>query len=914
MRTFFFCISLALTTGLIGQTTSVTFRVNMNEQTAQSKFDPGTEFVDLAGTFNSWGSTPLSDADADGIYTASVSLTVGAAIEFKARINGEWNGREEFPGGGSNRSYTVEANGVVEFWYNDEVSSNVLSASFLASGRRILPGQVVQFTDQSNGSPVSWEWSFPGGNPDASAEQNPIVTYSAEGTYTVSLVVTDAVGATESITKTDYIRVSTEVDASWWNDAVFYEIFVRSFYDQNGDGKGDFKGLIEKLDYLNDGNPATHTDLGVTGIWLMPIHQSPSYHGYDVTDYRTIESDYGTNADFKAFVAAAHERGIRVIIDYVMNHSSSSHPWFLGSKSKGSNYRNWYRWSDTNPGGTGPWGQTVWHSSSGSYYYGLFWDGMPDLNYATPEVKTEMFDIATYWLSEMEVDGFRLDAVKYIYETGTKLEDTEETFEFFKDFRAHYKAVNMEALAVGEAWTSTDKVVKYVEDDRLDFCFEFDLASAILNATNSGSASGLKNQIEEVMVTYPYLQFGTFLTNHDQNRVMDVLGNGEEKAKLAAQLLLSFPGVPFLYYGEEIGMNGSKPDEDIRLPLQWSSEAKAGFTTGTPWRNPKSDFTEKNIESQQQDHQSLWHVYRQMIRIRNQEIALRRGNYESVSLTSTSALAFLRQFEEEAIIVAANLSQTPVEDMSINMPASELAGGTYTLVDLLSGTTHELVVSGDGGFTSQSIGDLAARSIALYKLLDPSATTASVSFHVDMSEMITNGFFDPASETVDLVSDVNDWGATLIPMEDTDEDLIYSGLVSTLPIGSGVYYKYRLNGVTDERSEYAFSSKSRKFIVQDGANEVLDVYRMSAPLGFAGSSENSLLAYPNPASESVTLRLPGGSSMVDFSITDLAGRLVKVGSLNGSLTISIADLPSGIYLLSANVEGRLFSAKVLVSR
>lgn len=465
------------------QTTSVLFKVNMTQQITLEQFEPGAEFVDIAGSFNAWGDpgTMLNDNDADGIYTATVNLTVGETIEFKARINGEWNGREEFPGGGANRSYTVEANGIVEFWYNDELPDDVLMASFSASSTNIVPGQVVQFFDTSNGNPVSWEWSFPGGSPSSSTDQNPIVTYSTDGNYDVSLTVTDGDGVVESLVQTNFIKVGLHT-TYWWNDAVFYEIFVRSFYDSDGNGKGDFQGLIEKLDYLNDGDPATNSDLGITGIWLMPINQSPSYHGYDVTDYRTVESDYGSNEDFKEFIAEAHKRGINVIIDYVMNHSSSEHPWFQDSKSTGSDKRDWYRWSATNPGYSGPWGQDVWHSSSGAYYYGIFWSGMPDLNYETQVVKDEMFDIARFWLEDMGTDGFRLDAVKYIIENGSELEDTEETFQFWRDFRAYYKSVNPNAFAVGEAWTSTDIVRNYVENDGLDYCFEFDLANAIINA------------------------------------------------------------------------------------------------------------------------------------------------------------------------------------------------------------------------------------------------------------------------------------------------------------------------------------------------------------------------------------------------------------------------------------------------
>ncbi|MBN1965655.1 MAG: alpha-amylase, partial [Anaerolineae bacterium] len=171
----------------------------------------------------------------------------------------------------------------------------------------------------------------------------------------------------------------------WWNDRVFYEVFVRSFYDSDGDGIGDLRGLIERLDYLNDGDPATTDDLGITGIWLMPIAQSPSYHGYDVTDYYTIEEDYGTNADFLELMGAAHARGIVVIVDLVMNHTSSEHPWFVASAAGDPAYTDWYLWRDDNPGYVSPWGSPTWHlADNGRYYFGLFWSGMPDLNYMNP--------------------------------------------------------------------------------------------------------------------------------------------------------------------------------------------------------------------------------------------------------------------------------------------------------------------------------------------------------------------------------------------------------------------------------------------------------------------------------------------------------------------------------------------------
>ena len=214
----------------------------------------------------------------------------------------------------------------------------------------------------------------------------------------------------------------------WWNDSVFYEIFVRSFKDSNGDGIGDLNGLIEKLDYLQD--------LGVTGLWLMPIHPSPSYHGYDVTDYYSINPDYGTLDDFKRLVTEAKQRNIRIIIDYVLNHTSTEHPWFVASQDPQSPYRDWYVWSKTDPG------QEHWHrAANGDYYYGFFGEHMPDLNYTNPEVTEKMNDVARFWLQDIGIDGLRLDAAKYLVEEGTVIQNSDSTHEWYKNFRPEYKAV-----------------------------------------------------------------------------------------------------------------------------------------------------------------------------------------------------------------------------------------------------------------------------------------------------------------------------------------------------------------------------------------------------------------------------------------------------------------------------------------
>ena len=715
IRYFFIALFITLfSTVVLSQSTTVQFNVNMKQQIALGKFKPASDFVDIAGSFNSWGSTMMSDSNKDSIYSASIVLNVGDNIEFKCRINGLWTGLEEFSGGGSNRTYSVVMNGILNFWYSDVIPSTVLSVSIKSSSRAIIPGQTVQFTDMSNGSPVSWNWSFPGGNPITSQLKNPLVSYSTDGVYPVTLKIKNSKNDSIIQTFDSYINVAKPT-TYWWNDVIFYEVFVRSFYDQNGDGKGDLKGLTAKLDYLNDGDSTTHTDLGVTALWLMPIMKSPSYHGYDVSDYRTVNSDYGTNADFTNLIQEAHKRGIKVIIDLVMNHSSDQNPWFIQSAaSSTSSYRSWYRWSATNPGGS-------WNFKNGAYYYAVFGSGMPDLNYADTLLKKEMFDIARYWLQDMHADGFRLDAVKYIFETSSQTEDVPATFQFWKDFRSFYKTVSSDAFAVGEAWTSTNIARKYVENNGLDYCFEFNVAGALVNAVNSGNVSTLQSAVENAMSGYPYLQFGTFLTNHDQDRVMSILGNDVSKAKLAAQLLLTLPGIPFLYYGEEIGTVGHKPDENIRTPLQWNNKTNAGFTSGTPWRAPQTDYVTKNIELQQHDTTSLWATYNKLIQVRNAESALRRGNYLSVSNNYPAAFVFMRQTATETILVASNLSASQLTNVQISFSQGTLPSGNYILKNLLTGITQEIIVAADGSATNQNLGSLAARTTAIYKIVSHSS-------------------------------------------------------------------------------------------------------------------------------------------------------------------------------------------------
>ncbi len=489
------------------------------------------------------------------------------------------------------------------------------------------------------------------------------------------------------------------VSAQDWNNRVFYELFVRSFYDSNGDGIGDLRGAIQKLDYLNDGNPATTTDLGITGIWLMPIMASPSYHGYDVTDFRTVNADYGTNDDFKQFVAAAHARGIQVIVDLPINHTSSDNPWFKASAAGDPQYANWYRWDPSCPTYRGPFGERVWFPLNSTCYYAIFADNMPDLNYENPAVTAEMDDIARFWLQDMGADGFRLDALQHIVEEGQKQANTDATHAWAEAFKDYIKSIKPDALVVGEVDSNSFVSSSYVPK-AADLVFEFDLAKAMVQSATQGNASNISGKQKQVDGLYPPNQYAAFLTNHDQNRVMNDLGGSTSKAEVAADLLLTQPGVPFIYYGEEIGMSGAKPDERIRTPMQWDSTATTGgFTTGTPWEALQNDYATVNIAAQTNNPASLLSHHRDLIHLRATHPALDHGDLTLVKSASRKVYSFVRHSDEETLLVVINLSGDAVSDYGLTL-SSGLAAGTTAAPIMGAEKVDQPAVSSDGGFAN----------------------------------------------------------------------------------------------------------------------------------------------------------------------------------------------------------------------
>lgn len=510
---------------------------------------------------------------------------------------------------------------------------------------------------------------------------------------------------------------------SWWNETEFYEVFVRSFLDSDGDGNGDFGGLISKLDYLNDNQASTTDDLGITGVWLMPIFPSPSYHGYDVTDYTSINPDYGTMEDFKIFLEEAHQRGIKVILDMPLNHTSSAHPWFKKALEMDPAYRDYYIWAAEDPVYPGPWGQDVWHKSlNGDFYYGVYWSEMPDLNYQNPAVVEEIKNVFKFWI-ELGVDGFRLDGARHIIEEGMKQVDTPSTHRFFKDLRTFVKNLNPEILLIGEVWADRFTASTYIKSgDELDLIFDFDLATGYLSSAKYGNAGRALNALKFTQRLFPGEKSASFLTNHDMDRIMSELGGDIEKAKNAAFMLLTGPGVVFLYYGEEIGMEGKRGDEDTdinrRLPMQWTGGESAGFTTGTPWAPVHPAYLQNNVEASQQLPGSLLSLYRELLRIRPREMALGYGDVYLLNAHKAVVYAVLRSTPNENILILMNLSDKPVTDYRLSLDKGPLSG-SYELIPLYGSQPFaDINANPQGGFDAfQPIPTLSAYSRYIYKLI-----------------------------------------------------------------------------------------------------------------------------------------------------------------------------------------------------
>ena len=516
----------------------------------------------------------------------------------------------------------------------------------------------------------------------------------------------------------------------WYTRAVFYEVFVRSFQDSDGDGIGDLQGLISRLDYLNDGDPNTTSDMGVTALWLMPINASPSYHGYDVTNYRVIDPAYGTLDDFDQLIKAAEKRGIHIVMDLVVNHTSRLHPWFVaGKRGPEESTHDWYVWADEKLSWGKPWSGagSTWHAVADRFYYGVFWEGMPDLNFKNPAVRTELLDIATFWLKR-GVAGFRLDAARYLVENGegTGQSDQPETHAFWREFRAHVAKERPDALLLGEVWTDFDVTTTYFgQGDELQMVFGFDRATGIRDGLRLGSAGSLSSRLCAELAGLPqHGLMGSFLTNHDLDRFATVVPDPDALAQSAA-LLLTLPGVPFIYYGEELGLANGPASGDLakRLPMRWDDSDHFGFTAGEgAWQPDEGNSTVADAKAQSASAQSLLSQYRRLVHLRRAHPALLVGSTARLPVTHSggSVVAWVREAGTSRALVVANLSKADAIDVTLDLTGQTLPAAAVSAV---LGATQPVPAPIEPG-KPYHLGPLPARAttVLILESRSPSAT------------------------------------------------------------------------------------------------------------------------------------------------------------------------------------------------
>jgi maltose alpha-D-glucosyltransferase/alpha-amylase len=508
-------------------------------------------------------------------------------------------------------------------------------------------------------------------------------------------------------------RLTLKNEPLWFKNAIIYEVPVRAFADSNGDGIGDFRGLTGKLDYLQD--------LGVTAIWLLPFFPSPLRDdGYDIADYVNVNPIYGTLDDFKDLLQAAHQRGIRVIIELIVNHTSDQHPWFQRARRapKGSPERDFYVWSDTyekyqeariifQDFETSNW---TWDSVANAYFWHRFYSHQPDLNYDNLAVQQAVFDVMDFWL-EMGVDGLRMDAVPYLYEReGTNCENLPETHAFLKKLRKHVdeKFPHRMLLAEANQWPE-DAAAYFGDGDECHMNFHFPLMPRLFMALRMEDSFPIADILQQTPAIPDNCQWGLFLRNHDEltlemvtdedrdfmyrvyaqdpemrvnlgirRRLAPLLGNDRRQIELLNSLLLSLPGTPVLYYGDEIGMGDNVYVGDrngVRTPMQWNFDRNAGFSNASPQRlflplivEAEYHYATVNVEAQRANPSSLLNATKRLIALRNNFRALGSGDFQILHPDNRKVLAFTRTYEDERILVVANLSRF-VQTVELELPA-----------------------------------------------------------------------------------------------------------------------------------------------------------------------------------------------------------------------------------------------------
>jgi maltose alpha-D-glucosyltransferase/alpha-amylase len=489
----------------------------------------------------------------------------------------------------------------------------------------------------------------------------------------------------------------------WYINALFYEVHVRAYCDSNADGIGDLPGLISKLDYIKS--------VGVNCVWILPIYPSPlKDDGYDIADYYDVHPDYGTIEDFKHLVQAAHERGLKVIADLVLNHTSDQHPWFQAARSDpNSKYHDYYVWSDTNDKYSDAriifldteesnW---TYDEKAGQYFWHRFYSSQPDLNYDNPDVREEMLNVMKFWL-DLGIDGFRADAVPYLIEReGTNCENLPETHEILKSIRAYLDANYEDKILLAEANQWPKDVRPYFGDgDEFNMGFHFPVMPRIYMAIKQGDATPIRWIMAQTPDIPEGTQWCTFLRNHDEltlemvteeerqwmweeyapvprmrqnlgirRRLAPLLDNDHRKIMLANALLYSLPGAPIIYYGDEIGMGDNiwLPDRNgVRTPMQWNAGLNAGFSDAPPEMlyspvisEGKFSYKIVNVAAEENDPESLLTKMKHLIRIRHENPILAMGAYEFLAPEAKAVLTIHRSLGSEDLICILNLTDQP---------------------------------------------------------------------------------------------------------------------------------------------------------------------------------------------------------------------------------------------------------------
>ncbi len=450
-----------------------------------------------------------------------------------------------------------------------------------------------------------------------------------------------------------------DFDSMYPELGAYYQMFVRSFSDSDGDGVGDFNGITAKLDYLEE--------LGIEGIWLMPIHPSPTYHGYDVLDYYDVNPEYGTMEDFENLLLEAEERGIKIIIDLLVNHTSSQHPWFDAWRNDDPEYEDYYRKITSNDDRFTI-NRGLWHMlGGGDYYAGSFGGGMPDLNWGNPLVRQEMVDIALFWMDK-GVDGFRLDAAIHLEDYGEAEAPTipiESTINKLAFFEFNIEQSYPDVYIVGEIWSGFNVFSKFVQS--MDSALNFDTSADILYTINRGGNGDYVEDMLDMLEALEVYDFeaidAPFLFNHDQDRFASIQDGNIEEMKLAAEMLITKQGNPFIYYGEELGMFGIKTngpniwDETRRQPYLFNDSFKTSWMV-----DPYNDETE-NVDEQLADPNSLLNTYIDILNVRKDSLALKFGDTEAWEISSNVLLGYYRNFfydtdHNQKVLVLHNVGDT----------------------------------------------------------------------------------------------------------------------------------------------------------------------------------------------------------------------------------------------------------------